>query len=152
MEVEHLLSECVEAALRAVPAARPARATRRPVLLAALEPEDHRLPLVALAAALAERRSPARHARRPPAGRGRWPTPSRRTGACAVFLWSQGARGPASLPERDGGGRPAAPAVLLLGGPGWAGQTGGGAARRGSLTSRRRSRRSGAHGDLAGPV
>ena len=57
VEVEHLLSECAEDALRAGdPAAQPGRVNPRPVLLAALESEDHRLPLHALAAALAERR------------------------------------------------------------------------------------------------
>ena len=99
VEVEHLLSECAEAALRSVPAATGQLRNARPVLLAALEPEDHRLPLVALAAALSERRVAVR-----PLG-ARLPARAlvdavSRTGALAVFLWSQGAAGPARLPER----------------------------------------------------
>ena len=95
----------------------PAR-NARPVLLAALEPEDHRLPLVALAAALAERRI----ATRPLGAR----LPARalvdavsRTGALAVFLWSQGAAGPGRLPDEDALQAVRPPPVLLLGGPGW---------------------------------
>jgi len=121
VEVEHLLSECAEAALRSVPAATGQLRNVRPVLLAALEPEDHRLPLVALAAALSERRVAVR-----PLG-ARLPARAlvdavSRTGALAVFLWSQGAAGPARLPSGDllAGVRPR-PAVLL-GGPGWVGQ------------------------------
>ncbi len=118
VEVEHLLSECAEAALRGVTdPAGPAR-NARPVLLAALEPEDHRLPLVALAAALAERRI----ATRPLGAR----LPARalvdavtRTGALAVFLWSQGAAGPGRLPDEDALQAVRPPPVLLLGGPGW---------------------------------
>ena len=100
VEVEHLLSECAEAgAARGVPATAGRPANARPVLLAALEPEDHRLPLVALAAALAERRRADAPARRPAAGRAPWPTRSRAPAPCAVFLWSQGAAGPALLPD-----------------------------------------------------
>jgi DNA-binding transcriptional MerR regulator len=118
VEVEHLLSECIEAALRVGVRARPARPGVRPVLLAALEPEDHRLPLVALSAALAEAglsarllgpRLPARALADAVA----------RTGACGVFLWSQGARGPAALPDHEQWAVRPRP-VLLLGGPGWA--------------------------------
>jgi hypothetical protein len=118
VEVEHLLSECAEAALRGgADPAGPAR-NARPVLLAALEPEDHRLPLVALGAALAERRI----ATRPLGAR----LPARalvdavtRTGALAVFLWSQGAAGPGRLPDEDALQAIRPPPVLLLGGPGW---------------------------------
>ncbi len=121
VEVEHLLSECAEAALRSVPTPAGRARNTRPVLLAALEPEDHRLPLVALAAALTERRV----ATRPLGTR----LPARalvdavsRTGALVVFLWAQGAAGPARLPEGDAlvAIRPR-PAVLL-GGPGWDGE------------------------------
>ena len=74
------------------------------MLLAALEPEDHRLPLVALAAALTERRVAVR-----PLG-ARLPARAlvdavSRTGALAVFLWAQGAAGPARLPDGDAAGR-----------------------------------------------
>ena len=64
MEVEHLLSESAETALRSVLVGAASAGTGsgsgsgsgsgRPVLLAAIEPEDHRLSLVALAAALTE--------------------------------------------------------------------------------------------------
>jgi DNA-binding transcriptional MerR regulator len=117
VEVEHLLSECIEAALRAGVRARPARPGVRPVLLAALEPEDHRLPLVALSAALGEAGLPARMlGPRLPARA--LADAVARTGPCAVFLWSQGARGPAALPEHEAWAVRPRP-VLLLGGPGW---------------------------------
>jgi MerR family transcriptional regulator, light-induced transcriptional regulator len=90
------------------------------VLLAGLEPEDHRLPLVALAAALAERRVGARllGVRLPVRALG---DAVARTGALAVFLWSQGATGPGRVPGEAtfAGIRPRP--VLLLGGPGWDG-------------------------------
>ena len=118
VEVEHLFTECVESALRVGVRARPARPGVRPVLLAALEPEDHRLPLVGLSAALAEAGLPARllGPRLPPRALA---DAVSRTGACAVFLWSQGARGAATLPEHDDWAVRPRP-VLLLGGPGWA--------------------------------
>ncbi len=118
VEVEHLLSECIEAALRAGVRARPARPGVRPVLLAALEPEDHRLPLVALSAALSEAALPARMLG-PRLPQRALADAVARTGACAVFLWSQGARGPAALPEHEEWAVRPRP-VLLLGGPGWA--------------------------------
>ncbi len=118
VEVEHLLSECAEVALRSVPAPAGRALNTRPVLLAALEPEDHRLPLVALAAALTERRV----ATRPLGAR----LPSRalvdavsRTGALAVFLWAQGATGPARLPDGDALAVIRPRPAVLLGGPGW---------------------------------
>ena len=118
VEVEHLLSECAEVALRSVPAPAGRAPNSRPVLLAALEPEDHRLPLVALAAALTERRV----ATRPLGTR----LPSRalvdavsRTGALAVFLWAQGATGPVRLPDGDALGVIRPRPAVLLGGPGW---------------------------------
>lgn len=120
VEVEHLLSECIEAALRGGVRARPASPTVRPVLLAALEPEDHRLALVVLSAALAEAGQPARLlGPRLPARA--LADAVARTGPCAVFLWSQGARGRAVLPDQDGWAVRPRP-LLLLGGPGWAEQ------------------------------
>jgi MerR family transcriptional regulator, light-induced transcriptional regulator len=118
IEVEHLLSECAEAVLRGAAEVAGRARNARPVLLAALEPEDHRLPLLALAAALAERGVATRSlgARLPPRA---LVDAVGRTGALAVFLWSQGVAGHGRLPE--GGAllavRPR-PAVLL-GGPGW---------------------------------
>jgi DNA-binding transcriptional MerR regulator len=121
VEIEHLLSESAELALRTAPPAAGRPRNARPVLLAALEPEDHRLPLVALAAALSERRV----ATRPLGAR----LPARalvdavsRTGALAVFLWSQGAAGPGRLPDDDALSLVRPRPALLLGGPGWEGE------------------------------
>ncbi len=121
VEVEHLLSETAESVLRSVPAPR-AAVNSRPVLLAALEPEEHRLPLVALGAALAERKVGTRllGVRLPARALGQAVT---RTGALAVFLWDQGAGGERSARLPDGVealGQALRPRpVLLLGGPGW---------------------------------
>jgi DNA-binding transcriptional MerR regulator len=118
VEVEHLLSECAETALRAVPAAGRPR-TVRPVLLAALEPEEHRLPLVALGAALAEHQVAVRQlgVRLPARALG---DAVSRTGALAVFLWSHGTSGPASVPRPDPLGTVRPRPALVLGGRGWA--------------------------------
>jgi hypothetical protein len=118
VEVEHLLSECAESVLRAVPAAgRPSHP--RPLLLAALEPEDHRLPLVALSAALAERRVATRLLGVRLPARALADAISR-TGAFGIFLWAQGATGSgvARLPAGLLASVRPRPAVLL-GGPGW---------------------------------
>jgi hypothetical protein len=118
VEVEHLLTECVEDALRAVTRRIGQPRNTAPVLLAAPEPEAHDLPLHALAAALAERSVAVRmfgagipvSALADAVGR---------TGAGVVFLWAQGARrrlDPAALsalPEL----RPRP--LVVLGGPGW---------------------------------
>lgn len=118
VEVEHLLSECAESVLRAAPSTGRPRHPR-PVLLAALEPEDHRLPLVALSAALAERRVATRLLGVRLPARALVDAVSR-TGAFAVFLWSQGATGSGSarLPAGVLDAVRPRPAVLL-GGPGW---------------------------------
>jgi hypothetical protein len=118
VEVEHLLSESAEVALRSGTRAHGAPESVRPVLLAALEPEDHRLPLVALSAALAERAVAVRMlgARLPVRALTDAVT---RLGPAAVFLWAQGATGPATLPQPDGWGSVRPRPALLLGGPGW---------------------------------
>jgi DNA-binding transcriptional MerR regulator len=118
IEIEHLLSECVEDALREV--TRHISAPRRtpPVLLAAPDIEAHDLPLHALAAALAEVSVPVRMfgAGVPLVALAKAVS---RTGAGVVFLWSQGAArrlDPASLSViPDLRPRP----LLVLGGPGW---------------------------------
>ncbi|MDQ1617115.1 MAG: MerR family transcriptional regulator, light-induced transcriptional regulator [Actinomycetota bacterium] len=122
IEVEHVVAECAEDALRAT-TRRLRRATNvRPVLLCSVESEEHRLPVHALAAALAERSVATRVL-------GRLPVTAladavARTGPAAVFVWCQGVReradpaGLAALPVV----RPT-PTTVILGGPGWS--TGG---------------------------
>jgi MerR family transcriptional regulator, light-induced transcriptional regulator len=118
VEVEHLLTECVEDALREV--ARHIRQPRStpPVLLAAPDLEAHDLPLHALAAALAENSVPVRMF-----GAG-VPLPAlaeavSRVGAAVVFLWAQGAarRLDATMLAVIPDLRPRP--LLVLGGPGW---------------------------------
>jgi DNA-binding transcriptional MerR regulator len=118
VEIEHLLTECVEDALREV--TRHISQPRRtpPVLLAAPENETHDLPLHALAAALAENSVPVRMfgAGVPLAGLA---DAVSRIGAAVVFLWAQsGARrlDPAVLSVFPGL-RPKP--LLVLGGTGW---------------------------------
>jgi MerR family transcriptional regulator, light-induced transcriptional regulator len=118
VEIEHLLSECVEDALREVTRHITHARSTAPVLLAAPDIEAHDLPLHALAAALAERSVPVRMFG---AGvpLGALADAVARIGAGVVFLWAQGAArrlDPASLsvlPEL----RPRP--LLVLGGPGW---------------------------------
>jgi hypothetical protein len=120
VEVEHLLSECIEDGLRAVTRSLTRPRNARPVLLAALEPEQHRIPLHAMAAALAERHISVRMLgpRLPVAALS---TAVARTGAAVVFLWAQGTDRSsrratvATLPTMRPGH------ALLLGGPGWLG-------------------------------
>ncbi len=116
VESEHLLSESILAALRAV-IASVGVADGAPVLLASSEDEQHTLPVHVLAAALAERGRPARvlGARVPVFALG---AAVLRTGPPAIFLWS-------SLAHTGRWERFAAlPAVrpaprLVIGGPGW---------------------------------
>lgn len=124
IEVEHLLSESAEAALRSRTRTHQSRPGMRPVVLAALEPEGHRLPLVALSAALAEQAVPVRMLGP------RLPLRALadavvRTGPAAVFLWSHGALAtngipaPPQVPTRDELGAVRPRPALVLGGPGW---------------------------------
>ena len=127
IEVEHLLSESAEAALRSRTRTHHSPPGMRPVVLAALEPEDHRLPLVALSAALAEHSVPVRMlgARLPLRALADAVV---RTGPAAVFLWSHSAREADGVPEPPrapspdelGAVRPRP--ALVLGGPGWEGE------------------------------
>ena len=118
VEIEHLLTECVEDSLREV--TRHISQPRRtpPVLLAAPDIEAHDLPLHALAAALAENSVAVRMfgAGVPMAAVA---DAVSRVGAAVVFLWAQGAArrlDPASLKViPDLRPRP----LLVLGGPGW---------------------------------
>lgn len=119
VDVEHLLSECVLAALRDAARQQPEPVSSRVVLLACAPEEQHTLPLHAVAAALAERRVDTRVLG------ARVPTDAlaeamRRCGPGAVLLWSQleqtgRAEQFGSLPRT----RPAA--RLVAGGPGWSG-------------------------------
>ena len=116
VEVEHLLSDCLTAALREAAEGTPAAA--RPVLLASAPDEQHALPLHALAAALAERRIGSR-VLGPAMPAVALSAAVRRTGAAALFLWSQlpgtgGAAAVHALPDT----RP--PTAVVVGGPGWA--------------------------------
>lgn len=115
IEVEHVLSEAVTTALSS--AVSSDTGLGRPVLLAATEGEFHALPLWALAAALSERRIPARvlGARLPKSA---LIEAIHRTGPAAVFLWSQtpdtqDQQVLEELPQL----RP--PVVTVVGGPGW---------------------------------
>lgn len=118
VEAEHLFSECVRATLTAVVLRQRSWDDRRaPVLLAALDGEQHVLALHALAAALAERQVPslALGASTPAPALG---AAAQRVAPPAVFLWSQSAATAdvtalARLPRR----RPRT--VVVLGGPGW---------------------------------
>jgi DNA-binding transcriptional MerR regulator len=118
VEVEHLLTECVEDELRATTRRLSAPRNVSPVLLAAPAPEEHSLALHAVAAALAERRVGVRMfgAGVPLTGLAEAVT---RTGAAVVFLWAQGAgrwHDPAMLDVLPGI-RPHP--LVVLGGPGW---------------------------------
>jgi len=124
IEVEHLLSESAEAALRSRTRTHQSSPGVRPVVLAALAPEDHRLPLVALSAALAEQAVPVRMlgARLPLRALADAVV---RTGPAAVFLWSHGALAtngipaPPQVPTPDELGAVRPRPALVLGGPGW---------------------------------
>ncbi|MCW2620513.1 MAG: regulatory protein MerR, partial [Frankiales bacterium] len=118
VEVEHLLSDCISSVLHRVVAARRLTPPPRPVLLASAPDEQHCLPLYALAAALAEQDLPTRILG-PATPLTALVAAVRRTGPCAVFLWSQLAptgdsRTLHALPVT----RPAV--VIVAGGPGWA--------------------------------
>jgi DNA-binding transcriptional MerR regulator len=117
IEVEHLLSESITAALTGVVSKLRAPVNPRPVLLACGPGEMHSLPLFAISAALSERRIGARvlGARVPQEA---LVAAVRRTGPSAVLLWAHapstgGAAVLAELPTM----RPAP--ALLVAGPGW---------------------------------
>jgi MerR family transcriptional regulator, light-induced transcriptional regulator len=118
IEVEHLLSDCLVAALREV-SATGVEPAGRPVLLACAPDEQHVLALHAVAAGLAERGLGAR-VLGPAMPAAALTAAVRRTGPAALFLWSQlpGTADPAvldALPVT----RP--PTSLVVGGPGWQG-------------------------------
>jgi MerR family transcriptional regulator, light-induced transcriptional regulator len=117
IEIEHLLSDCVTAVLNAAATTAPVRAAR-PVLLAGMAGDQHRLPLVVLATTLAQRGLSCRSLGTdlPPTALA---TAIRRTGPAAVLLWSQmsSTADPQvlrSLPRTRPGHR------SFVAGPGWA--------------------------------
>lgn len=117
VEVEHLLSESIIAALSGTVARLRSPVNPRPVLLACAADEMHSLPLFAVAAALSERRIGARVLG------ARVPTDAltaaiRRTGPAAVLVWSYA--GSTGRPEQLEGLPALRPApVVLAAGPGW---------------------------------
>ena len=116
IDIEHLLSEATINALRLHCGVQRRPLPGRPVLLSG-SPEDlHVLPLLVIAAALAERRTPVRimGARVPLSV---LESAIRRTGASAVFIWRQIVNDTARLeltPTRP-------PLTVVVGGPGWDG-------------------------------
>lgn len=115
VEVEHLVSDCIATALRRHAPTAPA--TTRPLLLACAPDDLHVLPVQALAAGLGERGLGCR-VLGPAVPAQALAAAVRRTGAAALFVWSQtpatGDPAPlAALPVT----RP--PTALVVGGPGW---------------------------------
>lgn len=88
VDIEHMLSDCIAAALQTVITAAPAPFDTRPSLLACAADELHQLPLVALRAALAERRVKVSllGAATPPEALA---AATRRVGPASVVVWSQ---------------------------------------------------------------
>jgi DNA-binding transcriptional MerR regulator len=118
VEVEHLLCECVEDELRAVTRGLAEPRNVPAVLLAALAPEEHALPLHALAAALAERRVGVRmFGGGVPVGA--LADAMTRTGPAVVFLWAQGVHGLLDPARLDGLPELRPRPLLALGGAGW---------------------------------
>ena len=122
IEIEHLLSDCVTGVFSALAAATPtpatARATTRPVLLAGMADDQHRLPIVVLSATLAQRGVACRSMGADlPADA--LIAAIRRTAPVAILLWSQlpETADPdllTSLPQTRPGFR------TFVAGPGWA--------------------------------
>jgi DNA-binding transcriptional MerR regulator len=126
IEVEHLLSTQLLAALAARVSRLAEPLNARTVLLACADDEEHSLPLYALAAALAERgvRTTMLGARTPPPALA---DAISRIGPAAAFVWSQTAAtgDPAKL---EGLARQRPPLRLITAGPGWRGTPPGGRA------------------------
>ncbi|MGW6499988.1 MerR family transcriptional regulator [Nonomuraea angiospora] len=132
IEVEHLFSDRLMAALYPLLARPPVPVNDRMALLACAEDEQHSLPVYALAAALATGcrvESRVLGARTP---RGALAGAVRVLAPAVVFVWSQQAvtGDPAALSALPGS-RP--PYRLVLGGPGWWGEPPRGAVRVASL-------------------
>jgi hypothetical protein len=119
VEAEHLVSECVHTELRhRVRYRQGRRPVTAPVLMASAADDQHSLPVVALAAVLAERRINTKVLG------GRTPTRAltgaiERLGPRVVFLWSS-LTATGHIPRLGSAARADTPLVLMLGGPGWA--------------------------------
>jgi len=117
IEIEHLLSNCVTGVFGALAASTPTT-TARPVLLAGMAGDRHQLPIVVLAATLAQRGVTCRSLGTDlPADA--LVAAIRRTAPAALLLWSQlsDTADPdllTSLPRTRPGFR------IFIGGPGWA--------------------------------
>ena len=117
IEIEHLLSNCVTGVFSALAASTPTT-TARPVLLAGMAGDQHQLPIVVLAATLAQRGVACRSLGTDlPADA--LVAAIRRTAPAALLLWSQlsDTADPdllTSLPRTRPGFR------IFIGGPGWA--------------------------------
>jgi hypothetical protein len=118
IEVEHLLSGCVSAALAAV--RRPVAGDLPRVLLGCADEEQHSLPIEALAAGLAQAGLPVRQlgARVPPRA---LRDAVRRTGPAAVGLWAHAGRYAVPAQLLDLTVLPNPPSLLMAAGPGWDG-------------------------------
>jgi MerR family transcriptional regulator, light-induced transcriptional regulator len=117
IEIEHLLSECVVRVFGAVAAAAPT--DRRPVLLAGAPGEQHTLPMVVLAAALAQRGVACRSLG-PDLPVEALVSAVRRIAPAAVVLWAQLA--PAADPAVLRALPRTRPLVrVFVAGPGWSG-------------------------------
>lgn len=117
VDVEHLLSECTARALHRRPGPAGPPTNPRPVLLACAPLDRHVLPLLVLAAALAEAQIAARTlgAATPVAALA---TAIRRTGPAAVVLWAQ-LETTADLRMFDAVPRLRPPTTVIAGGQGW---------------------------------
>jgi methanogenic corrinoid protein MtbC1 len=118
IEIEHLLSDCVTGVFSALAASTPTPAATRPVLLAGMAGDQHRLPIVVLSATLAQRGVACRSLGADlPADA--LIAAIRRTAPIAILLWSElpdTANGAllTSLPRTRPGFR------VFVAGPGWA--------------------------------
>lgn len=117
IEVEHLLSDCSAAVLRAAGDPGTLAGDHRPVLLACAPEDQHALPLHALGAGLAER-GVASRTLGPSLPAAALQAAVRRTGPAALFLWSQlPSSADQALLDQLPITRP--PTAVLVGGPGW---------------------------------
>lgn len=121
IEVEHMASECVDTELRLRLRRSGVHSAESPsVLLASAEGDLHALPVVALAAALGERRVTSR-VLGPRLPLSALTTAVRRTHPRVVFLWSS-LRATGRVPSLDDLDHDDRPPALVLGGPGWTGK------------------------------